>query len=444
MRARFSLKWNRLYRSLYVRLFVILVLTGLLLNGLVGFSFRAMWSIQNPLNQRVLGHWIEHYRELVLRDIGSPPDSQRLKILGEKLSIDLKVWTPDGEAETRSGLPSWSVLEENALRATRWNMSFGRWGDRYFLITAQGPQRLAAFAPPQLQIETKPAAITLLLLLLSFTLFLTYVALSRLLLPLHDLMASSRALAQGRFEVKVPRSNLHEWNELSESFNHMAESLQRIIQRKDQLLRDISHELRSPLTRMRVALSMMEASKYRDSIEQDLKEMDQLIEQILAAARTEAGQQPSAEVDLAALCREAVEQYRLLGVAIEAYGTEQAWLARGDAAALRRVLNNLLDNAMKYAAGAKRPIQVRCLPTENRWIVRDFGPGVHPSELEHLGTVFYRPDPSRSRESGGFGLGLAICKTTLEQHGGRLEMRLPSDGGLEVIVQFPTKDASKP
>ncbi len=435
--AGISFRPARLFRSLYVRLFAILVLTGLALNGLVGWGVRRMWSMEGPLQQQLLQNWVVHYRDLILRDIGSPPQVERLVIIKNQLGIDLRVWTPKGEAQSQPGLPSWEQLEAAAFRRTSWDLRLGRWEGRYFLMTTQGDKKVAAFAPQGLQVEANPWAIATLLFAVSIVLLLTYFALRGLLKPLHGLTEASQAWAQGRFDKRVQSSTVSEWKQLADSFNIMAQSIETSIARKDQMLRDISHELRSPLTRMRVALSMTEPSKYREHIEQDLRAMDQLIEGILAAARTQVTPQQMEDTDLNRLCKEVVDQYRLLGVMIELDFAQEIWMEKVDAAAIRRVLQNLLDNGIAYANPATQPLRIHCDSRSKRITVRDHGPGVPREILNQLGTAFFRPDPSRARSSGGHGLGLAICKATMKRHEGDLIFNAPNDGGLEVILQFP-------
>lgn len=249
--------------------------------------------------------------------------------------------------------------------------------------------------------------------------------------PLKNMAAIARRLGEGDLETPVPVTHHDEFGELEHAFEELRERIQRMLRQKEQLLGDLSHELRGPLSRLAIAVPMLQAdhpeSPYPAHVAREVAAMEALVAEILALARARyVGSGEAVPLDLSELAQELVAERELaarrrgltLTLELEPAPTT------GDRSLVRRALGNLLDNALKYAAEGGR-ITVGTGRTGGRAIARvgNDGPGIQPGDLPEIMEPFYRPDASRARDTGGVGLGLAIARTIAGTHGGHLELR---------------------
>jgi protein-histidine pros-kinase len=194
----------------------------------------------------------------------------------------------------------------------------------------------------------------------------------------------------------------------------------------------MSHDLRTPLTRMRLRLESL-GDEAKRKLGDDLDEIEALATTVLDVTRSLAADEPLARIDFDELSRKLVDDYAQLGHALRVEGSAAPIEARPHA--LRRALVNVIDNAFKY--GSDVVLQVEEGRGEVLLNVLDRGPGIPREELEKVLYPFYRVEGSRSRETGGAGLGLAIAKDIVEGHGGAVEVANRADGGLRVSFRMP-------
>jgi signal transduction histidine kinase len=213
-----------------------------------------------------------------------------------------------------------------------------------------------------------------------------------------------------------------------------------MVQGRERLLVDVSHELRSPLTRLKVALALLPDSSKKAQAESDVAEMEALTTGLLELERLRDGRGLRiAPVDLPALLRDAAAPFAGGHPGVVASDAVPAIALRADESGLRTVLRNLLENAVKYALPDSRPIRVSASATdaEVTLVVEDDGPGIPEAELARVFEPFFRVDPSRSRKTGGYGLGLSICKRIVEAHGGRIEASSVRPRGARFTLTLP-------
>jgi signal transduction histidine kinase len=229
----------------------------------------------------------------------------------------------------------------------------------------------------------------------------------------------------------VPVTRTDELADLERAFESLRQRVLQMLRQKERLLADISHELRGPLSRMAVAVPLLrtppEDAPTVARLEREIQAMDALIGELLALARAQGQALRREPVDLATLAQGLVEERepaaRQAGLVLETR-LDPAPL-QGDPRLLARAMGNLLDNALKYTPAGGH-VRVETAPGCFR--VVDDGPGIAPADLPHLFEPFYRPDTSRSRETGGVGLGLAIAKAIAEGHGGSAVLASGPDG----------------
>ncbi len=263
---------------------------------------------------------------------------------------------------------------------------------------------------------------------------------------LKDLQSASRRLAEGELDTRlqVRERGGDETDELARDFNTMAEQLQARMQAQKRLLGDVSHELRSPLARLRIALVLAQekpenAGTYMRRIEQEAERLEELIGQLLATQTQELTL--DTHIDLVALleelCADANFEGQVAGKHFSFSADTRQAIVDSSGDLLRKSFDNILRNALQHTA-VDSEVQVSLVSVAGHYRVdiEDCGPGVPESEVQTIFDEFYRVDTARSRESGGYGLGLSIARRALLQHGGEVSAR-NTGTGLKISVSLP-------
>lgn len=277
--------------------------------------------------------------------------------------------------------------------------------------------------------------IALMCLLGASTGVLSIWAVRRLTRPLASFSAAAAGLARNLDQAPLPEAGPLEVRQAVQAFNAMQRDLKRLIETRAQALSAVSHDLRLPITRMRLRLEGDIAPELRNKMEHDLAEMDSMIGHTLDFLRAGSNTEPRVAVNLDALLDSVVEDMEELGAVIEREGQ----LARPVMArphALRRCFANLLDNARFYGGGRIR-MRIEDAGHEVRVSIQDHGPGIPEADLERVFEPYFRLEASRARHTGGTGLGLPIAKAIAEAHGGRIVLHSPAGAGLCACVILP-------
>lgn len=299
---------------------------------------------------------------------------------------------------------------------------------------------------------TWPATQLAVLALVVLAAFATALVLARYLsLPIARLQRATRALAAGALDTRVGAPfdrRRDEVGTLARDFDAMAERIQALIEDKETLLRDVSHELRSPLARLGVALALAQrkagdaAQPDLSRIEQEAERLDVLVGQIMTLARLRSHAPTEHEpVDLDALVGEVVDNARFEHPAAQIELTaDRGSAVHGDPVELRSAVENVLRNALAHG-GTETPIEVTVRPRgrDVEISIADRGPGVPDADLARIFEPFYRADQSRDHRREGQGIGLAITARVLELHGGHAEARNRPGGGLAVTLSLPAR-----
>jgi signal transduction histidine kinase len=309
----------------------------------------------------------------------------------------------------------WQRDEEDQRRLADWGLT---------RVTADGHRISFGVTAPREADRPRLFGWLTLALLLALT-AAAYLAVRRMLKPLQAIGAGVEAFGQGRFEQPIairPADELSELGELSARINRMAASLRGMLDAKRALLLAISHELRSPLTRARVNVELLQPSAERDALLRDLGEMRDLITTLLESERLAQGHAALAAepTDIAALAADFAHD---VPHPLELDLDHSLPPANVDPTRLRLLLRNLVDNSRRHAADAPRPATLYYRRQADGRLalgLRDHGPGVAPEQLAQLGDAFHRPDSARTRAAGGVGLGLHLCRLVARAHGGEL------------------------
>lgn len=257
----------------------------------------------------------------------------------------------------------------------------------------------------------------------------------RITRPLKQLELAARKVGAGETPPQLPEDEPTEIATVSRAFNQMSADLAQLEQDRALILAGISHDVRTPLTRLRMGIEMAVDETLREGMIADVEEMDQTIGQFLDFARSEGGEAPSA-TDLAALLEELVAAYQRRGCGVTLAAPPAPAFRNVRPKALRRAVANLIDNALRYADSA---IEVSLSLAGKTLVIEvaDRGPGIPPEAVERLKRPFTRLDPARSNVAGA-GLGLAIVERIARTHGGRLDLLSRPQGGLIARLTLTT------
>jgi signal transduction histidine kinase len=272
--------------------------------------------------------------------------------------------------------------------------------------------------------------------------------------PLRHLARVARQFGSGKLNVRARLDRRDELGAVAKAFDDMADRITALLHGQRELLANVSHELRTPLARIRVALDLAadgDAEAARDAlanISTDWGDLDRLVEDVLAAARLDLGSsEPGGlplrrdRVDVGEILEAAWERAQLIypGERLELDIADDLPPIEGDAGLLRRVIDNLVDNARKYSE-PKSPVLLRARRERDGVTVAviDHGMGIDAADLPHIFTPFFRTDRSRTRKTGGVGLGLTLVRRIVTAHGGNVDVKSQVGQGTEMSVYLPS------
>ena len=271
-------------------------------------------------------------------------------------------------------------------------------------------------------------------ILLGTVLALSLLAVRWVTRPLATLATAAEKLGEDIHRPPLAVSGPAEVRRAAGAFNTMQRRLVRFISDRTRILAAMSHDLKTPLTRLRLRTELLEDEALRAKFEKDVDEMESMIAQTLDFMRDAAADEPAQPVDVMALLESLQTDYQDAGQAFDIKGSVARPIT-GRPRALRRCLANLIDNALRYGARASLEVEERAAELAIR--VLDEGPGIPEAELEHAFEPFFRGEASRSRETGGTGLGLGIARNIARAHGGDVTLRNRARGGLEATLTLP-------
>jgi len=266
------------------------------------------------------------------------------------------------------------------------------------------------------------------------TLLLAAWAVTRAVRPLRLFANAAERLGTDMAAPPLDESGPAEVQKAAHAFNRMQERLRRYVDDRTRMLAAISHDLRTPLTRMRLRAEFVEDEEVQAKMLTDLDEMEAMIGATLAFARDDAKNEERRELDLAKLLSKLSEDAREAGQKATYSGPESASFT-GAAIALKRALSNLVDNAMAY--GGSAAITLAAHSGQYEISVEDEGPGIPETDRLRVFDPFFRVENSRSRETGGVGLGLSVARDIVQGHGGSISLANRQEGGLRVTVTLP-------
>ena len=276
--------------------------------------------------------------------------------------------------------------------------------------------------------------LTLLVLLLVVVL---YAAARNITRPLSDLARAADSVGRQVRPAQLQERGARELRDAAHAFNTMQDRLRRYLDSRTRVLAAMSHDLKTPLTRLRLQVETLEDAVLQARISRELDEMESMVHEALSLFRGLDDGEAPVPVDVNALLAQLRDEFTDMGGEVTVSGRALRTFT-GRAQALKRCLTNLIANAIKF--GTRADLSVADSEQELLIRVRDRGAGIPESELERVFEPFYRVESSRNRDSGGTGLGLAIARDIAQAHAGTLTLANLPDGGLQATLRLPRRD----
>ena len=425
-------------KSLFFRLLAIFGITVVLFLIIILISLQSIGNDSDTIE--TIPDYFTRHVESIIEDIGTPPNLSNAMRLASELSWTINIRNPimewSSDAQNRLDVDSSQYQEsltsdaemrtingEDIIRVNR---------DGYDFYMYRSAQEEGLFNYFVLYTALALAALIL---------FLNYFMVNKMLNPVRLLKQGAERIRQGDLSYRVKSNLQDELGELTESINHMADSLQSMLEAKRQLLMAISHELRTPITKAKLRMEFMPESDEKDQLREDINEIDLLISDLLEAERLNNDHSAlvSERVLLANFIRSIAESFKSNNGEIEIEIPVNDLEFEIDKLRIRLLITNLLNNAVRHGKG--NLINVRVSFSGDRGIieVRDNGEGISEEHITQITEPFYRADSARQRNTGGFGLGLYLCRLIAQAHGGEMIIVSQEGQGTQITVNLPRK-----
>jgi len=377
-----QINWfKRILRSVFTKLLVVIILTGICVNlVVVGFFWHYRSAAGRPLHKNIL-----QYLNYIIDDLGNPPQIERAKTIGRQASLQIYYEGADTSWTTAENFSDvykahWRDWSKNPL------IRLGRYHGHHFVELAHDSGRFVFGLDKSLELDPERRRVVIVLLtLLTLILAGAFLSIRWILRPVRWLHEGVREVGRGNLKHRVPVKRSDELRELAAAFNDMTDRIRDMLHTKEQLMLDVSHELRSPITRMKVALEFLPEDQAKDSLKSDIAEMETMINEILETARMHHlhGNLKRQLINLADLLEGILADYVNQPPGVQAGDFAADIELNVDPEQVKTVFQNILTNAIKFSAPDDKLVMISVLKQANFTVVRilDHGIGIPPDEL---------------------------------------------------------------
>ena len=414
--------------------------TGLLAVAVVVLAIIFFHTIRGDIFQGAFQAPLKEWSATIAGHIGQ--DISRAQNVAKNHRIGVIVWTEDGNFAFG---PDGEPVEPDQLLK---NASGFRQIEAHIQHATEhgGDNRNLRFTfmldKDEFDDDRMPLLLGLVFLLL-FIIGLAYAMQASLLRPLKWLHGGVEAVSEGDFSTRVPVVRNDEIGKVARAFNQMTTRVQEMMDDRERLLADVSHELRSPLARMKVALELLPEGDKRDAIAQDIRTMEALTtallerEQMRTRLQSGVAQSATETVNLIVLASEVIDNFHNTSPGVDLHVPPQSLEIKGDPALYKILLQNLIDNALKFSLPDSDPVVVSLGQSDEgiEIIVDDDGPGIPDDKAEKVFEPFVKLNPARGHRSG-YGLGLNLCHRIVLASGGQITIHKRDPRGTRVRVRF--------
>ena len=385
-------------------------------------------------------------QKYIISRIGDPPDTNLARKVSDELQVNFRIETTDIKWTNDESIPDIPRLrEEKDFRTDAQNFIVRLRGRPIFINrTDDGYIIFSPFMPRDLINETN--VVIAVIIIITILAVLLYFTLSWIFGPIKKLSEGVELISEGNFDNTIIVDRKDELGNLAASINEMKDNISNMIKSKESLLIDVSHELRSPLTRIKLANEFIDDPKIHNKIRDDVKEMELMITELLETYRMdhEQGKFSIEKTDIVKLVKDVISKFEFQDIKLSSQFAGKEILI--DRRKIETVFRNIIDNAVKYSEG--RTVEVEIYEREgiNDFVlvsVKDKGRGIEEEELSKIFEPFYRIDKSRDKKIRGYGLGLSLVKKILKGHNAEIEVKSRKNEGTEFIVTFKKEIINK-
>jgi signal transduction histidine kinase len=441
---------KRLSRSLSFRLLGIFLALALLFVYGTFVAFRWVYN-SDEIRGLISGHLSLHVN-YVKEDLGSPPRVSRAIAITERVPVDIRILGPDIDWASDNNFPRLETLEFGA--SPKFSDDEGAWVDELqglefavqdkhrFLLIRQDDYQIVVATPRIADVSSGPDLITIIVSLGLIYLMIGYAAVSWLFKPIRAIRAGAAHIGRGNFDHRLRNIRHDQLGDLATDINTLADDVQHMLDAKRALLLGISHELRTPLSRMRLQLEFLDNESDREALKAETVEMEKIVVSLLEAEKlsTRHAKLNRSRVDIGHLVEDLVSDFFDRDRARLVVNMPSAPIeASIDDARITLLLKNLVSNALRYVPEGNGRVAISATQNDDELVlkVEDNGPGMSSEQAEHIGEPFYRGDPSRTRDTGGTGLGLYLAFLVAKAHGGSLRLLNPDANGACFECRIP-------
>ncbi|MDH5228973.1 MAG: HAMP domain-containing histidine kinase [Gammaproteobacteria bacterium] len=415
------------------RLFWLYLAMSFLFVALLMLLFRS--GFRSEVETIVEPH-LQQYLDYLVADIGEPANIEHAQTLATKLHIQIKITSNYLNWSSSSSIsqPSINAKILRHYQVKGRNYFIGHTHEQSF-AKVQTENSIYEFLIPHQQFSQKKNGFAPFLILLGI-LFFFYHATRRLFKPIDTIKYGIKQIEQGVLSHRIDVKRKDELGELAQHINTMADELERLLDAKRELLLAVSHELRTPLTRIKVILEIENDPKQLDMIRTELLDMEKLITDILESERLKNHSALTrTETNLSQLLKQIIgEDFRQHNIKLTL--PISPCISQLDKMRITLAIRNIIDNAIKYSQQQAPEVTLECNDIIRIEVI-NYGNVIEASHLPLITEPFYRVDPSRQRQTGGYGLGLYLCKLIIEQHQGKLTITSSTDAGTRVSIVLP-------
>lgn len=421
--------------SIFIKLFFVIIITGVIVLFLIGGFIRYYSSqLYLPFIKNVV-----HYTNYIIQEIGTPPDIHKALEIAQDLSLHIRFESPNLQWTTDDKLISFKdfdKLTSDENEQIKTDIEDGI----YFIAVNQGLGRYLFAFDFKKSTHYMQVLVILLVILLTLVFVFAYLSIRWIFKPIKWLTEGVEQVSKGNLNYQVPIRKMDELGELTESFNSMTRKITEMIHVKDQLLLDVSHEIRSPLTRIKVALEFVPDGNTKKSIGEDLSEVEKMIVEILETERLDSdhGKLYLKKANVSGIIKEVLQDFQNKSPGVKLTSVPKGVFLNIDIDRIKTTLKNVIENSLKYSKPESQPVEISIDDEEKSVVIqiKDYGSGIPKEELPYIFEPFYRIDKSRSKETGGYGLGMSLCKKIMEAHGGTIEINSELNIGTTVFLRF--------
>ncbi len=448
---------KKLFQSLSVKVTLVFFVTAVVY--LYGLSVGIRYLIDEDELRKIIGYYQTSYYDYMLEDLQYPPNIDKAEEIVGQMPFDMKIMGEDlnwasspqfiitdtinfelstlNVAKIKADIAEGKAPSGEGVQAARYkNRTYAKipFGDyTIFLVT------------PKMSVAAQRTYIIELIIAITLLVFLIcYAMVQRIFRPIKSIEEGANQIGQGQLEYRIDVKQKDELGSLAEKINQLAVNVQEMLAAKQRLNLGVSHELRSPLTRARLEVELLEDSKIKEDLLNEINAMETIIANLLDSEAINYGHKKlKLELfELSDMISQLIQKSGFLADSNIAFiPLDYAAQVEADKTLFEVMIKNILENALRYNPVEGEPIQIRVEQVEDTYEIkiRDFGPGFSKEDLTKVTEPFYRTGQSRSRQSGGFGLGLYLCKQIVEAHQGTIAIANHEETGAVVAVTIPKR-----